>query len=204
VVATTDPETGLLRVSNAGGAPVVLTKPDRAHGEADHVMPFVLPRDRGILYTILDAAADNPRVAVLDSRDQSQRVLIQGAASAFYADPGYLVYVASRSLFAVRFDLEALRVTGEPKTLANGVLMADANGAYYAVSAGGSIAYVPATATADPPRTLVWVDRDGRETPINAPPRAYQTVRLSPDGRKVAVAMMSSATCGPGISSGRC
>jgi len=187
VFATTDVETGLMRVSDAGGTPTILTKPDRGHGEADHVLPVVLPRARGILFTILDAAADNPRVAVLDSKDQSQRVLIPGAASAFYAEPGYLVYAASGNLFAVRFDLDALRVVGEPKTLATGVLMGTADGAFYAVSAGGSIAYVPATAASDPPRTLVWVDGNGRETPINAPPRAYETVRLSPDGRKVAV-----------------
>jgi Tol biopolymer transport system component len=36
-------------------------------------------------------------------------------------------------------------------------------------------------------RTLVWVDRQGRETPIPAPPRAYAQPRLSPDGTRVAV-----------------
>ena len=45
VYATTDPETGLLRVSDAGGTPTVLTKPNRDQGEADHVLPFVLPED---------------------------------------------------------------------------------------------------------------------------------------------------------------
>jgi len=33
----------------------------------------------------------------------------------------------------------------------------------------------------------VWVDRQGRETPIPAPPRAYVYPRLSPDGSQVAV-----------------
>src|SRR4029434_3269298 len=37
-------------------------------------------------------------------------------------------------------------------------------------------------------RMLVWVDRQGRETPISAPPRAYALPRLSPDGTRVAVA----------------
>ena len=37
------------------------------------------------------------------------------------------------------------------------------------------------------PRTLVWVDRQGRETPIPAPPRAYVYPRLSPDGTRIAV-----------------
>src|SRR5204862_6751755 len=36
-------------------------------------------------------------------------------------------------------------------------------------------------------RTLVWVDRQGRETPISAPPRAYTYPRLSPDGTRVAM-----------------
>jgi dipeptidyl aminopeptidase/acylaminoacyl peptidase len=140
-----------------------------------------------VLFTILDAAADNPRVAVLDSRDQSQKILLPGAASAAYIDAGYLVYAASGTLFAVRFNLDALRVEGEPQTLANGILMGTAMGAYYAISSTGSLAYVPATATPDPPRTLVWVDRAGAETPLNAPARAYQTVRLSPDGQQIAV-----------------
>ena len=33
----------------------------------------------------------------------------------------------------------------------------------------------------------MWVDRQGRETPIPAPPRAYLYPRLSPDGTRVAV-----------------
>ena len=38
-----------------------------------------------------------------------------------------------------------------------------------------------------PPRTLVWVDRQGRQTAINVPPRAYTYARLSPDGTRVAL-----------------
>jgi serine/threonine-protein kinase len=33
----------------------------------------------------------------------------------------------------------------------------------------------------------VWVDRQGRETPIPAPPRSYSYPRLSPDGTRIAV-----------------
>jgi serine/threonine-protein kinase len=34
---------------------------------------------------------------------------------------------------------------------------------------------------------LVWIDRKGQEDPVNAPPREYNTLRLSPDGTRVAV-----------------
>jgi len=39
----------------------------------------------------------------------------------------------------------------------------------------------------DAPRSLVWFDRQGRETPIPAPPRAYDSARLAPDETRVAV-----------------
>jgi eukaryotic-like serine/threonine-protein kinase len=34
---------------------------------------------------------------------------------------------------------------------------------------------------------MVWVSRNGAEQPLPAPPQAYEIVRLSPDGRRVAV-----------------
>src|SRR5439155_8388508 len=36
-------------------------------------------------------------------------------------------------------------------------------------------------------RTLLWVDRTGKEEPVAAPPHAYQHPRLSPDGTRVAL-----------------
>ena len=36
-------------------------------------------------------------------------------------------------------------------------------------------------------RSLVWVDRQGQETPIPAPPRNYAFPRLSPDGTRLAI-----------------
>ena len=58
-----------------------------------------------------------------------------------------------------------------------------------AVMAGdGTLAYVSGgVADLGRPRTLVSVDRQGRETPIPAPPRAYVFPRLSPDGMRIAV-----------------
>ena len=54
------------------------------------------------------------------------------------------------------------------------------------VASDGTLAYVSG-GVAGASRTLVWVDRQGRETPIPAPPRAYVYPRLSPDGTRVAV-----------------
>src|SRR5439155_22599936 len=58
------------------------------------------------------------------------------------------------------------------------------------VSRQGTLVYVPvgaATAQAAQPRSLVWVNRQGREEPLGAPPRPYAVARLSPDGSRVAL-----------------
>src|SRR5262249_10861517 len=53
------------------------------------------------------------------------------------------------------------------------------------VADDGTLVYLVGNASAAP-RNLVWVDRQGREDPIDAPPRAYVNVRLSPDGTRAA------------------
>jgi serine/threonine-protein kinase len=50
-------------------------------------------------------------------------------------------------------------------------------------SGTGTLAYVPGRSD---DRKLIWVDRNGRIEPLPAPPRAYSTPRLSPDGQRVA------------------
>ena len=49
VFATTFRATGLQRVSAAGGSIEVLTRPDRAQGESDHLWPELLPGGRAVL-----------------------------------------------------------------------------------------------------------------------------------------------------------
>ena len=61
-------------------------------------------------------------------------------------------------------------------------------GAQFALADAGSLVYATeTTGSAIPPRTLVWVDRAGHEEPTSVPARVYMSVRLSPDGTRVAL-----------------
>ncbi|HLE69737.1 MAG TPA: hypothetical protein VJH87_08655, partial [Vicinamibacteria bacterium] len=60
--------------------------------------------------------------------------------------------------------------------------------ANYAVSENGTLAYNPNAGVGDR-RALVWVDRDGRITPLPLPTAAYHEPSLSPDGKRIALAM---------------
>ncbi len=54
------------------------------------------------------------------------------------------------------------------------------------MSEDGTLVYVTGTAAAAK-RTLVWVDRSGREETLGVPPRTHVSPRISPDGTKVAL-----------------
>jgi Tol biopolymer transport system component len=189
VFATGDPATGLSRVSAQGGDVEVLTRPDTAHGEVDHLWPEVLPGGRAALFTIVSTGSiDSSQIAVLDLRTGTRKVIIRGGTHAQYVPSGHLIYGAAGSLHALRFDLDRLDVTGESVKVAEPVAITAEGGVNGAVSPDGTLVYVRSggqgTTTT---RELVWVSRDGHEEPIAAPPRAYVYPRISPDGTRVAL-----------------
>jgi serine/threonine-protein kinase len=104
IFATAANTTGLQRVSAAGGEPTVLTKPDREHGELDHVWPEFLPGGKAVLFTITPAGGniENAQVAVLDLQTGTSKVLIRGGSHAHYVPTGPCVRrhwdVARRSI----------------------------------------------------------------------------------------------------------
>ena len=176
IFATNDPSTGLLSVAAGGGDPKVLTTPDTAHGEADHVMPFILPGGRAVLFTITAQGQpiDNAQIAVLDLKTGQKKTLIRGGSDARYVDTGHLVYAAAGTLRAVRFDLGRLEVTSDPVPVVEKVTMSGTTGtADFVLSQNGTLVYVPGGVGGGATRSLAWVNRQGREEPIKAPPRAY-------------------------------
>ena len=192
VFATASPLTGLQRASAAGGEAKVLTTPDRARGEGDHLWPQFLPGTDSVLFTITPTAGgvDASQIAVLDLRTGSQKVLLRGGSQARYLPSGHLVYAAAGSLRAVAFDLARLATIGAATPVVPQVVTLPTGTAEFDVSGDGTLIYASGGAgLTAASRTLVWVDRQGREEPIKAPARAFVIPRLSPDGTRVALAI---------------
>jgi eukaryotic-like serine/threonine-protein kinase len=188
IFATGAPATGLRRVSAAGGEPTVLTKPDRERGERDHRRPEFLPGGGAVLFTIQPFEGDTDRIAVLDLRSGTSKVLIDGGSDAHYVPTGHLVFGVEGTLRAVAFDLGRLAVVGTPAPVLDAV-MATGTGAFQvALAANGSLVYVPGT-DGGRRQSVVSVDRQGRVSPLpGLPPDAYRDVRVSPDGARLALA----------------
>jgi hypothetical protein len=114
--------------------------------------------------------------------------LLQRGNGARYVSSGHLIFGSGSNLVAVPFDPERLEVTGSPVTVLPQIAITAGGGTNVAVSASGTLAYVPGGGAAADQRVLVWVDRmGGREQLVPAPPRTYQIARLSPDGTRVAL-----------------
>jgi len=186
IFASDNATTGLERVSASGGPIEVLTYPDRAQGEADHLWPEMMPDGHSVLFTItsLTGGLEAAQIAVLDLRTGMRKILLRGASHARYIPTGHLVYAQAGTLQAVAFDPDRLELRGTAAaTVIPDVFTSSLGGANFDVADDGTMAYV----TSDTSRTLVWVDREGRETPIGAPPRPYFLPALSPDGTRLAV-----------------
>jgi serine/threonine-protein kinase len=96
------------------------------------------------------------------------------------------MYGTAGMLRAVAFDLARLAVTGVSVPVIPQVVTTASGEVNAEVAANGTLVYV-AGAVGPASRSLVWVDRSGREEPLPAPSRAYLYPRLSPDNTRIAL-----------------
>ena len=187
IFSTNDETTGLLRIPAGGGELTVLTKPDRARDEQDHVYPSLLPGNRAVVFTINPPRdnQNNTRIAVLDLNSGQYQTLMRGEV-AEYLSSGHLLYQDGNVVRAVRFDPAQLTVLSEPVTVPD-LIPVRGSIASVSVSGNGTLAYLRNGTVGPVLRTLVWIDRHGRQEPIPAPPKQYGVARLSPDGAHAAV-----------------
>ena len=179
---------GLLVVPATGGAPVGLTTLDVDEGELEHGWPHVLP-DGSIVFTVSQRGRDSHlEVVSADGARTRLRVPIVGQAQ--FVSPGYLVYSFLGNLMAVNFDSEERAIDGVPAILAKGIQTSAGFGALgragFSVSPTGTLVWLRSGAD-DAKSRLVRVDRAGAVTPLPVPADVFQTPRLSPDGRRLAV-----------------
>ena len=180
---------GLFGVPDQGGEPVPLTTIDRNGNEWSHRWPHFLPGGKAILFTVKSTnlqSFDDAQIVVRSLDTGEQHPVAQGN-SAQYVPTGHLVYARAGALYAVRFDVARLAVTGAPVKVIDGVMThPDNGGAQVAISRTGTLVYAAGgSRTAE--RPLLWVDRSGAARPVTDRAAAFWWPRISPDGRRIAV-----------------
>ena len=163
---------GLFRVPAAGGSPVQLTRTDAAAHEEGHYHPFPLPGGTHVLMTI--AHDGQQELAVVSLADGAYRRLSLAGEWPAYLASGSLVFREGATILAAAFDLKSMTVTGEPVPIVEHVR----SGPY--VATDGTMLYVPERGASD--ARLVWVDRTGRQTPIEGERLDYSHLALARGG----------------------
>jgi serine/threonine-protein kinase len=200
IYASSALESGLFRLSANGGAPELLTVPNVKAGEVDHFWPCVLPDGKHVLFAIArqtpEIASGRFDVAALDLSTRTWRVLLTDASFPVYVPTGHLLVTSEKGLAVVRFDPIAVEIHGTPQPLIDDVFFKNTTGAAdVSVSATGTLAYVSGRLSDS--TTLIWTDRQGNASQVPVPPASFIALRLSPDGRRVALTQNDKGA--PGI-----
>ncbi len=189
IIITESYSSGLFIVPAGGGKKETLTEPAHDEGELGHWWPQRLPGDEWLIYTSWSTPVEKARVMALSLENGERKVLVEGGVFGRWSPSGHLLFVRGNNLMAARFDLDQLAVTGVAESVIDDVYL-NPNDGFTNLGFGpdGTLVYVPASVM-EPANQLVWVDRDGKMTPLDVPERRYATPRISPDGRRIAVAI---------------
>ena len=183
--------TGVMRVSANGGISELVVETET--GEQVYG-PELLPDGRTLLFTVTAGSSptrwDEAEIVVRPIEGGERKVLWTGGSDACYVSTGHLVYAVESTLLAIPFDLAELETRGGPVPVVEDVFraqfpQANTASANYGFSRDGLLAYIPDLETFRPVRSLVWVDREGKEEPLAAEPRPYESLKLSPDNQSV-------------------
>jgi serine/threonine-protein kinase len=137
---------GLFSMSETGGDNRLVAALDGKRGDAFFLSPEFLPDGR-VLFTAAGPGGGyaDARLMVLDPRSGSKaEVLLDGASFGRYVEPRGLLYIDRSGRVVVRqFDLASGRVSGDPQVLSGVRLSTFGAVAHVAVSAEGTLAFVP-------------------------------------------------------------
>ena len=166
----------------------MLTTPDAARGEADHLWPEFLPDGRAVLFTITapSGGLDAGRIAVADLETrQVDRLPLHGTRPR-YISSGHLLLRRERRDPGGGVRRRPTPVVGTPSPVLTPGPILPSGDMQLDVTANGTFVYVPPVAATVGPYSLVWVDRTGQETPIaGLPPRPFALPQLSRDGLRL-------------------
>ncbi len=172
----------LFLIPDQGGTPRSIhlasqARADTAPANSSVRWPQFLPDGRHALIST-DTA-----VEIVDLTNGEMRPVVRGRQAMYLADGHLLFDEAEGRMRVVPFDLRQMAITGSPVPAFEAFRGPGTGGTQYAVSRNGTLVYVSGGFN----RTLVMVDRNGREAPLALPRRGYRHPRFSPDGERLAV-----------------
>jgi serine/threonine-protein kinase len=193
IVFTPDNRSPLFRVSSAGGTPEQITK--LAGNERTHRYPQVMPGSRAVLFSTNDQTStyDQSEIQLLTLPSGQVKKIYHGGFGARAMD-GNLLWAHEGVLFGAVADLSRGELRGKPVPLLDHLASDGGSGmASFEISPAGILVGMSGTLEAQARRSLFLVDAQGKEQRIALDPNAYLDLKLSPDGRQLALTIGGQA-----------
>jgi serine/threonine protein kinase len=178
------------RVSAGGGTSTPITELDPSRNETTHRYPVFLPDGKNYLYLRashgLASGDDGNAIWIGTLGSDETRRLMQSGGNVIFAQ-GHLLFVRDGFLMAQPFDPSAIELTGDAFAIDENVgFLANYFRGAFAASSNGILAYQQGFGVES---QLIRMDSDGRELGKIGEVDRYQQIRLSPDGKKLAVTL---------------
>src|SRR5260221_5367370 len=166
--------------------------------EIAHFAPKFLRDGRHFIYFVQSANPVNTGIYVGELDSNRSRLLVNSNTNAAYAESagaGYLLFAKGTTLMGQSFNPNTLQLTGSLFLVARQLMVTMASGlgrATFSASENGVLIYRTGLETGS--TELLWFDRHGNRLGRVGEPADYYNPALSPDEKKLAVALMDSQT----------
>jgi serine/threonine protein kinase len=188
VIESGDHNGALWAIPAAGGTPTAIIVRDRSDGELISLRARV-PGGNDLL--VASTGADGTWLDVLSRETGKRRRLLRGGSNiaARYTATGHLVFSDDNALLAVPVN-QRFEPVGRATPVMQGIDRYHRH-SNVALSDNGTVIYVPADHVRE--AELLWLDRDGKATPVPGGRAPFASVALSPDGREAAGDLVEGA-----------
>jgi serine/threonine-protein kinase len=164
------------------------------------MVPGPLPGGRVIFLSCFPGCPES-QLWVLEPAAKRAHRLLRGATGGAFVETGHLVYGTDQgTLFAVPFDLDRLELAGTPIPLGEQLAINTGLQLFRLSRSGMLVMAVGGANVAGRVFDMVWVDRKGRETPVDTGWTFQLTAlannhgwALSPDGSRLALGLSTGA-----------
>jgi serine/threonine-protein kinase len=206
IIAAVDSPPAIVEVPANGGPSKVLLQLDADKDETGQ-SPQLIDGGRAVLFTLHTGADnwDSAAIVIQDITTGARTTLVERGTDGRLLEDGHLVYSRGGTLFAVDYDGNRRAVSGAPLQVQHRILQSVGGftgASQVAFSGNGAMAYVPDDGLGGD-RVLLWMTRQGQIEPTNLPARPHfaapAALALSPDGKQVAVRILSSSGAGSDI-----
>jgi len=193
IIFAPSPASVLMRIPAEGGKAEPASTLDRSLNEASHRWPHALPGGEAVLYaagpTVSARSWMEAHIVAQSIGGTRRRVVAPHGTFPHFIPTGHLLYSESGLLYAQAFDPGTLQTIGDAFPILERVSGGSINGGslHWATSMIGTMAYVPGF---DFRTEVVLLDRTGKER-LALPAGGYIHPRLSPDGRLIAITVMT-------------